>query len=289
MTPISNLINSETKILGVIGHPISHSMSPIMHNTALQDLNLNYIYLAFDIKPDNLKGAVNSIRALNIKGVNITIPHKEKIIQYLDELDELSKKIEAVNCIKNENGKLIGKNTDVQGARTALMESGFKLKNKKVIIIGAGGAAKAVSYSLGEELEQLLIFNRTKSRAIQLAKDLAEKVNLDVTGKEFKEGLLRKELQSTDLLINTTPIGMYPNINASPIPLELIHDQLFVFDIIYNPLETKMIKYAKGVGCKFLGGLEMLVNQGALAFEWWTEKVPNKNLMKNIVKEFLVK
>ena len=289
MTPISNLINSETKILGVIGHPISHSMSPIMHNTALQDLSLNYIYLAFDIKPENLKGAVNSIRALNIKGVNITIPHKEKIIQYLDELDELSKKIEAVNCIKNENGKLIGKNTDVQGARTALMESGFKLKNKKVIIIGAGGAAKAVSYSLGEELEQLLIFNRTKSRAIQLAKDLAEKVNLNVIGKELKDGLLKEELQSTDLLINTTPIGMYPNINASPIPLELIHDQLFVFDIIYNPLETKMIKYAKEVGCKFLGGLEMLVNQGALAFEWWTEKVPNKNLMKNIVKEFLVK
>jgi shikimate dehydrogenase len=289
MMPISNLINSETKILGVIGHPISHSMSPIMHNTALQDLSLNYIYLAFDIKPENLKGAVNSIRALSIKGVNITIPYKEKIIQYLDELDELSKKIEAVNCIKNENGKLIGKNTDVQGARTALMESGFKLKNKKVIIIGAGGAAKAVSYSLGEELEQLLIFNRTKSRAIQLAKDLAEKVNLDVTGKEFKEGLLRKELQSTDLLINTTPIGMYPNINASPIPLELLHDQLFVFDIIYNPLETKMIKYAKEVGCKFLGGLEMLVNQGALAFEWWTEKVPNKVLMKTIVKEFLVK
>ena len=181
------------------------------------------------------------------------------------------------------------KNTDVQGARTALMESGFKLKNKKVIIIGAGGAAKAVSYSLGEELEQLLIFNRTKSRAIQLAKDLAEKVNLDVTGKEFKEGLLRKELQSTDLLINTTPIGMYPNINASPIPLELLHDQLFVFDIIYNPLETKMIKYAKEVGCKFLGGLEMLVNQGALTFEWWTKKVPNKDLMKNIVTEFLGK
>ncbi|MFX0010496.1 MAG: shikimate dehydrogenase [Candidatus Hermodarchaeota archaeon] len=287
--PNRNLINSETKILGVIGHPISHSMSPIMHNTALQDLNLNYIYLAFDIKPENLKGAVKSIGALNIKGVNITIPHKEKTIQYLDELDELSKKIEAVNCIKNENGKLIGKNTDAQGARTALMESGFKLKNKKVIIIGAGGAAKAVSYSLGEELEQLLIFNRTKSRAIQLAKDLAEKVNIKVTGKELKEGLLRKELQSTDLLINTTPIGMYPNINASPIPLELIHDQLFVFDIIYNPLETKMIKYAKEVGCKFLGGLEMLVNQGALAFEWWTEKVPNKNLMKNIVKEYLVK
>ena len=289
MMPNRNLINSETKILGVIGHPISHSMSPIMHNTALQDLNLNYIYLAFDIKPENLRGAVNSIRALNIKGVNITIPHKEKIIQYLDELDSLSKKIEAVNTIKNENGKLIGKNTDVQGARTALIESGFKLKNKKVIIIGAGGAAKAVSYSLGEELEQLLIFNRTKSRAIQLAKNLAEKVNLKVTGKELEEGLLKKEIQTTDLLINTTPIGMYPNINASPIPLELIHDQLFVFDIIYNPLETKMIKYAKEIGCKFLGGLEMFVNQGALAFEWWTEKVPNKDLMKNIIKEFLVK
>ena len=289
MMPIRNLINSETKLLGIIGHPISHSMSPIMHNTALQDLNLNYIYLAFDIKPENLKEAVNSIRALNIKGVNITIPHKEKIIQYLDELDSLSKKIEAVNSIKNENGKLLGKNTDAQGARTALIESGFKLKNKKVIIIGAGGAAKAVSYSLGEELEQLLIFNRTKSRAIQLAKDLAEKANVNASGKEFKEGILKKEIQSTDLLINTTPIGMYPNINASPVPLELLHDQLFVFDIIYNPLETKMIKYAKEVGCKFLGGLEMLVNQGALTFEWWTKKVPNKDLMKNIVTEFLGK
>ena len=289
MMPIRNLINSETKLLGIIGHPISHSMSPIMHNNALQDLNLNYIYLAFDIKPENLKEAVNSIRALNIKGVNITIPHKEKIIQYLDELDSLSKKIEAVNSIKNENGKLFGKNTDAQGARTALIESGFKLKNKKVIIIGAGGAAKAVSYSLGEELEQLLIFNRTKSRAIQLAKDLAEKANVNASGKEFKEGILKKEIQSTDLLINTTPIGMYPNINASPVPLELLHDQLFVFDIIYNPLETKMIKYAKEVGCKFLGGLEMLVSQGALTFEWWTKKVPNKDLMKNIVTEFLGK
>jgi shikimate dehydrogenase len=284
---IRDFINSETKILCVIGHPIKHSMSPIMHNVALQDLGLNYVYLAFDIKTDELKNAINGIKTLDIKGINVTIPHKETIIQHLDEIDSLAEKIGAINAIKNEKGKLIGKNTDVFGAQSALKDSGFKLKNKKVMIIGAGGAAKAISYSLGEEIDKLLILNRTKSRAIKLAEELVEKGNLPVVGTDLTENILKKEIGTIDLLINTTPVGMFPNIEKSPIPKKLIHEGIFVFDIIYNPLETKLIKDAKERGCKTLGGLDMLVNQGALAFEWWTAKVPNKKLMKEKVKEFM--
>jgi shikimate dehydrogenase len=262
-------------------------MSPVMHNAALQDLRLNYVYLAFDIKPDDLKNAVNSIKTLDIKGINVTIPYKEKIVQYLDEVDSLGYKIGAINAIKNLNGRLIGKNTDAIGAKSALKDSGFSIKDKIVMIIGAGGAAKAICYSLGEEIDRLLILNRTKSRAINLAKDLTERININVVGKELNKEIIEKEIKNNDLLINTTPIGMYPNIEESPIPKEFIHKELFVFDIIYNPLETQLIKEAKEIGCKTLSGLDMLVNQGALAFEWWTAKAPNKKLMKEKVKEFM--
>jgi len=284
---IRDFINSETNILCVIGHPIKHSMSPIMHNIALQDLGLNYVYLAFDITSDKLKKAIDSFKTLDIKGINVTIPHKETIIQYLDEIEPLAEKIGAINSIKNEDGRLVGKNTDTIGAKLALKDTGFKLKSTNVMIIGAGGAAKAISYSLGEEIDRVLILNRSKSRALKLAEILAENYNLKVEGKELTNAILKKEIENIDLLINTTPIGMYPNIDNSPIQKEFIHEDLFVFDIIYNPLETKLIKDAKDVGCKTLGGLDMLVNQGALAFEWWTGKKPNKILMKNKVKEFL--
>jgi shikimate dehydrogenase len=284
---IRDFINSETNILCVIGHPIKHSMSPIMHNAALQELGLNYVYLAFDIKPDKLKIAINSFKILDIKGINVTIPHKETITQHLDGIDSLAEKIGAINAIKNERGTLIGKNTDAIGAQTALKDSGFKLKNKKVMIIGAGGAAKAISYSLGEEIDKLLILNRTKSRAIKLAEELVEKGNLPAVGTDLTENILKKEIETIDLLINTTPVGMFPNIENSPIPKKLIHEGMFVFDVIYNPLETKLIKDAKEKGCHTLGGLDMLVNQGALAFEWWTAKIPNKKLMKEKVKEFM--
>ncbi len=284
---IRDFINSETNILCLIGHPIKHSMSPIMHNVALQNLGLNYVYLAFDITPDRLKNAINSFKTLDIKGINVTIPHKETIIQYLDEIEPSAEKIGAINSIKNEDGRLIGKNTDTIGAKLALKDTGFKLKSKNVMIIGAGGAAKAISYSLGEEIDQVLILNRTKSRALKLAEIIAENYNLKVEGKELTNAILKKEIENIDLLINTTPIGMYPNIDNSPIQKEFIHEDLFVFDIIYNPLETKLIKDAKDIGCKTLGGLDMLINQGALAFEWWTGKKPNKILMKNKVKELL--
>ncbi len=282
-------ITARTNVLCVIGHPIEHSMSPIMHNAALKDLSLDYVYVAFNIPPNDLKKTVLGFKMFNIKGINVTIPYKEKIIPYLDKIDPLAEKIGAVNTIKNESKYLIGKNTDASGAKKALLDAGCEISGKKALILGAGGAAKAVSFAISEDLKAVYIANRTEKRAIKLAKDLTNKTTIKAVGKNMSKNTLKNLLDDVDILINTTPLGMYPDIEKSPISEEMLHDNLFVFDIVYNPLETRLLKEARKIGCKTLGGLAMFVNQGALAFEWWTGKKPNLSLMKEKVVEFLGK
>ena len=282
-------ITARTNVLCVIGHPIEHSMSPIMHNAALKDLSLDYVYVAFNIPPNDLKKAVLGFKMFSIKGINVTIPYKENIIPYLDEIDPLAEKIGAVNTIKNEGKYLIGKNTDASGAKKALLDAGCEITGKKALILGAGGAAKAVSFAISEDLDAVYIANRTEKRAIKLAKDLTNKTTIKAVGKNMSINTLKNLVNDVDILINTTPLGMYPDIEGSPISQEMLHKNLFVFDIVYNPLETRLLKEASKIGCKTLGGLDMFVNQGALAFEWWTGKKPNLNLMKEKVVEFLGK
>jgi shikimate dehydrogenase len=284
-----NSITADTKIFCVIGYPIQHSMSPIMHNAALQDSNLNYIYLAFPIHPNNLKRAVDGFRAFNFKGINVTSPHKQSIMKFLDEIDPIAQNIGAINTIKNEDGYLMAKNTDALGGKKALVDAGFEISGSNILFLGAGGAARALCYILAKEANKILIANRTEKKAIKLANEIKKQFGINTEGTSNTKNVLKGIIKNTDILINTTPIGMYPEINKSPIPKELIHSELIVFDIIYNPLETKLIKDATEKECKTLGGLDMLVNQGALAFEWWTNKKPNINLMKNKVIEFLEK
>jgi len=262
-------------------------MSPVMHNAALNDLALDYVYLAFDVLTNDLEKAILGIKKGNIKGINVTIPHKEAIIPYLDELDPLSKQIGAVNTIKNEGGVLLGRNTDALGAKQALLDAGFKIEGKKALILGAGGAARAISFALSEKIDEIFISNRTEERAIKLAKELHNKTKIKATGKDMSEKTLRSLTYSVDILINTTPIGMYPKIDISPISKDLLNENLFIFDIIYNPLQTRLLKDAKETGSKILNGLDMFINQGALAFEWWTGKKPNVKLMKEKVIEQL--
>ena len=280
-------IGASTKVLCVIGHPIEHSMSPIMHNAALKELSLDYIYLAFDVPPNALEKAILGFKKSNMKGINVTIPHKEAIIHYLDELDPLSKQIGAVNTVKNEGGVLLGRNTDALGAKQALLDAGFKIEGKKALIMGAGGAARAISFGLTEKIDEIFISNRTEERAIKLAKELQDKTKIKATGKDTSKKTLRTLTNSVDILINTTPIGMYPKIDVSPISKDLLNENLFVFDIIYNPLQTRLLKDAKEIGSKTLNGLDMFINQGALAFEWWTGKKPNVELMKEKIIEQL--
>jgi len=282
-----NFITSNTKILCIIGNPIEHSMSPLMHNAAINDLNLDYIYLPFKIFPDNLKFAVEGIRAFNIIGINVTIPFKQKIMQYLDEIDPIAEKIGAINTIKNDEGYLTGKNTDADGGIEALKNAGYNISGKNILLLGAGGAAKALTYKMAEEVNKIVIINRSLKRALKLSNNIRKYFGVNIEAKNLSKNVLKEECLKTNIIINTTPIGMYPNVDDSLIPVEFLHEDLIVYDIIYNPMETKLIRDANQKGCKTLGGLDMLVNQGALAFEWWTNKKPNMNLMKTKIIEFL--
>lgn len=280
-------ISPHTKVLCVIGYPIEHSMSPLMHNAAIRDLNLNYIYLAFNILPSNLKLAVDGIKTFDIKGINITIPFKQRIMEYLDEVDPLAQEIGAVNTIKNDRGYLSSRNTDAEGAKKALLDAGYKVSGKNILLLGAGGAARALAFIMAKDSNKIVIVNRTEKRAEKLANEIKRKFGIKIEGKNISNRVLKEESENADILINTTPLGMYPNVEKSPISAEFLHEDLLVFDVVYNPLKTKLMKDAKNKGCNTLGGLDMLVNQGALAFEWWTNRKPNIELMKNKIIEVL--
>ncbi|MFX1587159.1 MAG: shikimate dehydrogenase [Promethearchaeota archaeon] len=279
-------VTARTKILCVIGHPIEHSMSPIMHNAAIKDLGLDYLYIAFDIPPNRLKEAIKGLKTLNIRGINVTLPYKEKVMKFIDKVDEIAQKIGAINTIKNEDGLLIGRNTDAEGANKALFDAGCEITGKNVVLIGAGGAAKAISYSLASATNKITIINRSEDRAKKLVSELKNKIDINVESKKYDEIILKEEISNADILINATPIGMFPMIDISPVSKKIIHSGLFVFDLIYNPLETQLIKDSREIGCQTLSGLDMLVNQGALAFEWWTNKKPNLELMKLKIIEY---
>ena len=285
--PEKEFIPPHKEVLCVIGYPIEHSMSPIMYNAAILDLNLNYIYLAFNIFPENLNLAVNGIKAFNFKGINVTLPFKQKIMHYLDEIDPVAQEIGAINTIKNDGGYLCSRNTDAEGAMKALLDAGHKVSGKNILLLGAGGAARTLAFIMAKDSNKIVIANRTEKRAEKLANEIKSKFGIIVEGKNNSNHVLKEESKKADILINTTSLGMYPNVDKSPIPAEFLHDDLFVFDIVYNPLKTKLIKDATEKGCSTLGGLDMLVNQGALAFEWWTNKKPNIQLMKNKIVEAL--
>jgi shikimate dehydrogenase len=282
-------ITAKTKILAVIGDPIEHSMSPKMHNAALRDVGLDYVYIAYHVLPKDLENAVKGFRALQIQGVNVTIPHKVNIMQYLDEIEPTAQKIGAINTIKNENGFLKAKNTDAEGALKAIKDAGFNTKNKKAVVIGAGGAARAITFFLCKEIDHLTIINRAEDFhfATDLCARLKENYPIPIECIQMGSDLVQKTIAAADLLINTTSVGMSPNIDAIPIEPSFLHPNLFVFDIVYNPIETKLLKAAAAIGCKTLSGIDMFVNQGLLAFEWWTGHTPNKDLMKAIVLHHL--
>lgn len=283
---VGKKITSHTKILCVIGHPIEHSMSPTMWNPALQELELDYMYVAFDVHPDSLEKAINGIRSLGITGVNVTIPHKKAVIKYIDEVDSIALKIGAINTIKNEEGILKARNTDAGGAKKSLLDIGFDISGKNILIIGSGGVSRSIAYILAEEANKIVLTDLIEERATSVASEIRNNMKVDIEGKLNNRDNIEEYIKKADILINATPIGMYPKVDETPISKDLLHDDLFVFDVVYNPLETRLMKEATETGCVTLGGLDMLVNQGILAFEWWLNKKPNKDLMKNKIIEY---
>jgi shikimate dehydrogenase len=279
------IISGKTRLCGVIGAPVEHTMSPIMYNAAFKKLGLDYIYVPFRVTKEDLGKAIEGMRALNLKGLNVTIPHKVTIIQFLDELDPLAGKIGAVNTIVNNGGTLIGYNTDATGFLQALLERGIEPKGKNVVILGAGGASRAISFVLAERGANLVILNRTPDRAKECAGRISQIFQREVQALQLGGDNLIKVLEKADILVNTTSVGMSPNNGETLVTSNLIKPSLIVFDIVYNPIRTRLQMEAERSHAQIISGIEMLLWQGALAFEKWTGlKAPVELMRKEVVK-----
>ncbi len=272
--------SGKTKVCAIIGDPVEHSLSPVMHNAAFKKLKLNLVYIAFTVTRSELKEAISRVRILRFHGLNVTMPHKNAVMRYLDETDSTAKSIGAVNTILNDEGRLVGFNTDGIGAMRALKENGVSLDGKKLLLLGAGGAGKAIAFQAAQEVEELIIINRTSERAERLAEVLHKKFGKKVRGGTFSSEFLKEEMKDADILVNATSVGMHPDVNRSLVPKSLLKPDLCVMDIIYSPLETKLVMDAKAVGAKVVSGLEMLIYQGAVSFEIWTNQPAPVEVMK---------
>lgn len=278
-------IKGSTNIVGLIGHPVEHSFSPPMHNAAFQKLGMDYAYVAFDVNPENLKSAIEGARSLNIRGFNVTIPHKIAVMEFLDEIDDVANLIGAVNTIDFKSMK--GYNTDGIGAVKAIEEV-TSIKNRNVIVAGAGGASRAISFYIAKYgADKLTILNRNVSKAESLAGDVSSSGLIDETGFDSISNI-GSYLSDADILIDTTPLGMHPHINDEPIAsAEDMHEDLTVFDAVYNPNETVLLKEAIKAGSKPVYGIKMLLYQGAESFRIWTGREPPVNEMEKALNEFL--
>jgi len=272
-------IDGKTELYGIIGNPVRHSMSPAMHNAAFADLGMNRVYVPIEVC--DVEQGITGLRALGFRGISVTVPHKEAVIPFLDEIDPVAKKIGAVNTLdfrKHENGQIIvrGFNTDWVGANTALAEK-VNLQKSRVLVIGAGGSAKAVGFGLIEAGAEVIIANRT----VETGKALA-----DLLGCAFVP-LEEVTSVSADVLINTTSVGMEPDYEGIVVPPSLLSGFSVVMDIVYAPLETRLLREAKAVGCQTIDGLAMLLYQGIAQFELWTKEKAPQDVMRLALEEEL--
>jgi shikimate dehydrogenase len=274
-------IDPKTKIYGLVGHPLEHTASPAIHNAAFRALDLNAVYLVFDIEPRMFEDAIKGLKALKVCGFNVTIPYKERIIPLLTHLDPSAAKVGAVNTVKLDGGSLIGYNTDVVGFLAPLLELNLKLNEITALILGAGGAAKAcVRALLDAGCRELIVLNRSLERALNLSKQHNNKLKV----RPLNEESLKEALSRATLVVNTTPVGMYPNVDDSIIPKALLRSDLIVYDLVYRPPQTKLLKEAKEVGATTIPGYKMLLEQAAESFRIWTGLEPPKEAMLKALK-----
>lgn len=278
-------INATTQFCGVIGNPVEHSLSPAIHNAAFQKLGLNFVYLAW--KVEAIGDAVKGLRALgNFRGASVTIPHKVAAMPFLDEVDATARHIGAINTIVFENGKLLGTNTDATGALRALKEGNAPLGGEPVIILGSGGAARAIAFALAAEagIRRLHLLGIDAKELQGLASDLMHKTAVRVADALLDEHSLRAALAEAKVLIHCTPIGMAPKTGVSCVPAHFLHPGLTVMDIVYNPRETQLLADAKAVGCRTISGLEMFLYQAAAQFERWTGHSAPMQVMRAVLE-----
>jgi shikimate dehydrogenase len=282
------MINAQTTLVGVIGWPIAHSLSPAMHNAAFDALGLNWRYLAFPVRPGEVPSAVEGLRALGFRGTNVTVPHKETAMRIMDEVPPRVRAFGAVNTViidRDAEGActLRGENTDVGGLLHALREAGFEPAGKRVLVVGAGGGGRGVVYALCDAgAAEVVVLNRTPARASALVADLAASAgSTSLRAAALTPDALEAHANEAGLLVNTTTVGMWPQVEASIWPDDRrLPPHLAVCDLVYRPLETKLLRQARSAGAQTIDGLGMLIAQGALSFEMWTGQWPPVEVMR---------
>jgi shikimate dehydrogenase len=277
-------INTQTQLCGLLGNPVDHSLSPAIHNAAFRQLGLNFVYLAFPVQ--DLEGAIRGLRALgHIRGLSVTIPHKVTILPLLDSVDTTAKHIGSVNTIVKDGGMLVGSNTDASGALQALRQGGVETTGQRVVILGSGGAARAIAFALGVEgkIEHLTLLGVYDQERTTLANDLKAKTPIFLHDDSLTPETLQSALAQAQLLIHCTPIGMHPKVDESCVPKHLLHRDLTVMDIVYNPLNTRLLQNAQAAGCRTIQGINMFLYQAVGQFELWTGKSAPLEVMRHVL------
>ncbi|MFZ2949951.1 MAG: shikimate dehydrogenase [Desulfuromonadaceae bacterium] len=281
------MITSSTRLCAVIGNPIGHSMSPAIHNAALDLLNLDYVYVAF--KVEDVKNALSGMKALtNFRGLSVTIPHKMEVIKYVDEINDLDRSIGSINTVINENGKLIGMGTDGPGALKALVDAGVVLQGKNVAMVGSGGVARAIAFTLAQKagVGKISLLDIDENMLQGLAQDLKSGTDADIESFVSNDASIAKVMSYADIIVNCTPIGMHPHEGVSIVPPELFRDGQAVFDVVYNPIETKLLRDARSRGLIAVSGVDMFINQAAMQFEYFTEvKAPIEEMRRVLMEK----
>jgi shikimate dehydrogenase len=281
-------INTTTQFCGVIGNPVEHSLSPAIHNAAFQKLGLNFVYLAWKVEAIN--DAIRGLRALgNFRGASVTIPHKVSVLPFLDEVESTARHIGAINTVVSEEGRLLGFNTDAMGALRALKEGSASLSNEPVVILGSGGAARAIAFALAADagIRRLYLLGIDAQERASLALDVMNKTGLSVVEANLDEDHLKDILPEVRVLIHCTPIGMTPKVGKSCVPASLLHRDLTVMDIVYNPAETRLLADARAAGCRTISGLQMFLFQAAAQFERWTGRSAPIEVMRTVLESRL--
>lgn len=269
--------DAQTRLCGIIGNPVEHSLSPAMHNAAFEHLGLNYVYLAFRV--EDVEGAMRGVRALGIRGLSVTVPHKIAVIPYLDEIDPVARSIGAINTVVNDGGRLKGYNTDWTGFVRSL-EAHIPAAGRRVALLGAGGAARAIAFGLKEKGASLMILNRAEE--LEMARSLAAEI-----GCPYGDLKQADAIASAEVVVNATSVGMAPLQDKTVTDTAHLRPEQTIVDIVYNPMETRFLREARARGCRTVPGYEMLLLQGVTQFELWTGKPAPIDLMRSILQKRL--
>jgi shikimate dehydrogenase len=285
------LLDAHTQTCAIFGHPVGHSLSPAIHNAAFAALGLNFVYIAHDVQPADLPAAMSGIRALGYRGLSITIPHKVAALALVDELDDTARRIGCINTVVNEGGSLKGRNTDGLGALGALRAANVNLEQAHVVVLGSGGAARAIAVTLLAEAapRKLTLLGIVEPELTALANTLRNQNKSEIAVGQLNRAGLENALQNANLVLHTTPIGMEPKSEESVVPEELLHPSLTVFDAVYTPRRTRLLRDATARGCRTVEGLEMFLGQALVQFQLWTGQTAPKEVMRQIIEDRLGK